>query len=108
SSRATARRRQEARPPSWRRTLTQIFVPRYRSGSRAPRDARGPMRNTPLPVAVWSAGGIGSIAIRAIQRRPDLELVGVWVHTPEKVGRDAGELTGAARPGSPPRTTPAR
>ena len=28
------------------------------------------------------------------RRRPDLELVGVWVHTPEKVGRDAGELAG--------------
>jgi len=26
-------------------------------------------------VAVWSTGGIGKIAIRAIQRRPDLELV---------------------------------
>lgn len=43
-------------------------------------------------VVVWSTGGIGSIAIRAINRRPDLELVGVWVHSPEKVGKDAGEL----------------
>src|SRR5262249_46625942 len=50
------------------------------------------MRTKPLRVAVWSTGGIGSIAIRAIHRRPDLELVGVWVYTPEKVGRDAGEL----------------
>ena len=47
-------------------------------------------------VAVWSTGGVGSNAIRAIARRPDLELVGVWVHTPEKVGRDAGELAGLA------------
>jgi hypothetical protein len=44
---------------------------------------------------VWSTGGIGSIAIRAVDRRPDLELVGVWVHSPEKVGRDAGELAGS-------------
>src|SRR5271156_6103365 len=43
-------------------------------------------------VVVWATGGIGSIAIRAIQRRPDLELVGVWVHSQEKVGRDVGEL----------------
>ena len=43
-------------------------------------------------VVVWATGGIGSIAIRAIQQRPDIELVGVWVHAPEKVGRDAGEL----------------
>jgi hypothetical protein len=43
-------------------------------------------------VVVWATGGIGSIAIRAIERRPDLELVGVWVHSADKVGRDAGEL----------------
>lgn len=47
---------------------------------------------TPLRVAVWSTGGIGSIAICAVDRRPDLELVGVWVHSPDKVGRDAGDL----------------
>lgn len=43
-------------------------------------------------VVVWSTGGIGSIAIRAITQRPDLDLVGVWVHSPEKDGKDAGEL----------------
>lgn len=43
-------------------------------------------------VVVWSTGGIGSIAIRAITQRPDLDLVGVWVHSPDKNGRDAGEL----------------
>jgi hypothetical protein len=45
-------------------------------------------------VAVWSTGWIGTIAIRAIHRRADMELVGVWVHSPEKEGRDAGELAG--------------
>lgn len=48
----------------------------------------------PTRVVVWSTGGVGTNAIRAIARRPDLELVGVWVHTPEKAGRDAGELAG--------------
>src|SRR5438045_772211 len=43
-------------------------------------------------VVVWATGGIGSIAIRAIQRRPNLDLVGVWVHSAEKDGKDAGEL----------------
>ncbi|OBK27472.1 dihydrodipicolinate reductase, partial [Mycobacterium asiaticum] len=32
----------------------------------------------------------------AVRRRPNLELVGVWVHSPDKVGRDAGELAGGA------------
>ena len=43
-------------------------------------------------VVVWSTGGIGSLSIVAVAERPDLELVGVWVHSPDKVGRDAGEL----------------
>ena len=47
-----------------------------------------------LRVAVWGTGGVGSHAVRAIARRPDLELVGVWVHSPEKNGVDAGTLVG--------------
>lgn len=50
--------------------------------------------STPARVVVWSTGGVGSIAIDAIRIRPDLELVGVWVHSADKVGRDAGELAG--------------
>jgi hypothetical protein len=49
---------------------------------------------TPLKTVVWSTGGVGSIAIDAIRARPDLELVGVWVHSAEKVGKDAGGLAG--------------
>ncbi|MDT5222197.1 MAG: hypothetical protein QOF15_4302 [Mycobacterium sp.] len=45
-----------------------------------------------MRIVVWSTGGVGSIAIDAVRRRPDLELVGVWVHSPDKVGKDAGEL----------------
>lgn len=52
--------------------------------------------NRKIRVVVWSTGGVGSMAIDAIRCRPDLELVGVWVHSPEKVGRDAGELAGGA------------
>ena len=43
-------------------------------------------------VVVWATGGIGSIAMRAVHQRPNLDLVGVWVHSPEKNGQDAGEL----------------
>jgi len=52
------------------------------------------MANTRLRVAVWSTGGIGSIAIRTIQQRSELELVGVWVHSADKAGRDVGEILG--------------
>ena len=52
-------------------------------------------------VVGWSTGGIGSIAVAAITRRPDLELVGVRVYDPAKVGRDAGELAGIGAVGLP-------
>jgi hypothetical protein len=47
-----------------------------------------------LRTLVWSTGGVGANAIDAIRRRADLELVGVWVHSPDKVGKDVGELAG--------------
>ncbi|WP_166909848.1 dihydrodipicolinate reductase [Mycobacterium sp. DL440] len=55
----------------------------------------------PLRAVVWSTGGVGSIAIDAIARRPDLELVGVWVHSAAKVGQDAGVLSGGRPLGVP-------
>lgn len=57
------------------------------------------MAGKPLRVEVWGAGVIGGIAIHAVRRRPDLELVGVWAPSPEKVGRDAGEVTGGPAAG---------
>lgn len=54
-----------------------------------------------LRVVQWSTGGLGAIAVRAISERPDLELVGVWVHGADKQGRDAGELAGGRRLGIP-------
>jgi hypothetical protein len=55
-------------------------------------------------VVQWSTGGVGAIALRAIARRPDLDLVGVFVHGAAKAGRDAGEVTGGARLGIPTTT----
>jgi hypothetical protein len=48
-------------------------------------------------VVAWSTGTVGRHAIAGIDARPDLELVGVWVSNPEKVGKDAGELAGLGR-----------
>ncbi|GGJ67089.1 NAD(P)H-dependent amine dehydrogenase family protein [Streptomyces brasiliensis] len=48
-------------------------------------------------VIQWATGAVGSTTLKAIIEHPDLELVGVWVHTPEKVGKDAGELAGLQR-----------
>lgn len=48
-------------------------------------------------VVAWSTGNVGRQAIAGIDARPDLELAGVWVSSPGKVGRDAGELAGLGR-----------
>ena len=48
----------------------------------------------PIRTVVWSTGGVGAVAIDGIRHRPDMKLVGVWVHSPEKVDKDAGELAG--------------
>jgi len=45
-------------------------------------------------VVQWSTGGCGTIALRVINDRPDLELAGVWVHSDAKAGLDAAELAG--------------
>jgi 4-hydroxy-tetrahydrodipicolinate reductase len=48
-------------------------------------------------VVEFSTGNLGRHALAGIDARPDLELVGLWVSNPEKVGRDAGELAGLGR-----------
>ena len=50
-----------------------------------------------IRVAAWSTGNVGKNAIAGIDNRPDLDLVGVWVSNPDKVGKDAGRLAGLDR-----------
>lgn len=49
---------------------------------------------TPLKVIQWATGGVGRAAIDNIVNHPDLELVGCWVHSSDKNGRDVGEIAG--------------
>jgi 4-hydroxy-tetrahydrodipicolinate reductase len=46
-------------------------------------------------VIQWGTGNVGLFALRCLIAHPQTELVGVWVHSPAKAGRDAGELCGA-------------
>jgi 2,4-diaminopentanoate dehydrogenase len=48
----------------------------------------------PQRVIQWATGTVGIHAVPAIVAHPDLELAGLWVHSDEKAGRDAGELCG--------------
>lgn len=45
-----------------------------------------------LKVIQWSTGNAGRCAVRGIVSHPELELVGLHAHSPDKVGRDAAEL----------------
>jgi hypothetical protein len=43
-------------------------------------------------VIQWATGLVGKEAIKGVLAHPELELVGAWVHSADKVGRDVGEL----------------
>ncbi|WP_395398226.1 hypothetical protein WBP07_27955 [Novosphingobium sp. BL-8A] len=45
-------------------------------------------------VIQWATGTVGSAALKHFIENPVIELVGVYVTNPEKVGKDAGELVG--------------
>lgn len=49
---------------------------------------------TTVRVVQWATGGVGKAAIETLLLHPELELVGCWVHSPDKHGRDVGELIG--------------
>jgi len=57
------------------------------------------MRATNYRVVQWATGNIGTKSLRAVIEHPRLELVGLYVHSTDKVGTDAGEVCGTASTG---------
>ena len=53
----------------------------------------------PYRVVQWTTGNVGRRALRAIAANPELELVGCYAWSADKVGRDAGELAGIEKLG---------
>src|ERR1700737_3345218 len=51
-------------------------------------------RTMTYKVVQWGTGNMGTLAVQSILKHPDLELIGTWVSSGEKAGRDVGELTG--------------
>ena len=47
-----------------------------------------------IKVIQWATGTVGIHAVPGIVAHPDLELVGLWVHSDSKAGQDAGTLCG--------------
>lgn len=50
-------------------------------------------------VVQWATGRIGAVSLRELIASPQFELVGVYVHSEDKAGKDAGELCGIAPAG---------
>src|SRR3546814_19618344 len=47
-----------------------------------------------IRVVQWTTGNVAKNAVRATLAHPQLELVGCYAWSPEKAGRDVGELCG--------------
>ena len=47
-----------------------------------------------IRVVQWATGNIGTRSLRAVIEHPTMELVGLYVYSQEKEGRDAGDLCG--------------
>jgi 4-hydroxy-tetrahydrodipicolinate reductase len=52
------------------------------------------MSGGPYRVVQWATGNIGTQSLRAVIEHPDLQLVGLYVYSDAKAGKDAGELCG--------------
>ena len=48
-------------------------------------------------VIQWASGNVGKAAVRAVAANPDMRLVGMFAHSPDKVGRDVGEICDVGR-----------
>ena len=57
--------------------------------------------SSPLRVFQVASGNVGTEMIKRIQKHPDLELVGLHCYSPDKVGRDVGEIAGIGPIGVP-------
>jgi 4-hydroxy-tetrahydrodipicolinate reductase len=52
------------------------------------------MSSVPYRVVQWATGNVGLRSLRVVIEHPDLELVGLYVYSESKAGKDAGEICG--------------
>ncbi len=58
-------------------------------------------RTKPLRAAVWGTGRMGQVMVQVGRERPDVEFVAAIVTTPDKEGKDLGEIAGVGHIGAP-------
>jgi 4-hydroxy-tetrahydrodipicolinate reductase len=81
--------------PHWQRqSITYGSEAGRRKGS-AGNVTPAPMQRS-IRVFQVATGNVGSEMIRRMTLRRDLELVGLHCYSPDKIGRDAGEIVGMA------------
>ena len=52
----------------------------------------------PYRVVQWSTGNVGRHSLAGIDAHPDLQLIGVYVSNPDKVGHDAASWPDSSVP----------
>ena len=52
------------------------------------------LNTTPYRVVQWTTGNVGKSSVQAIANHPNLDLIGCYAWSDDKVGRDVGELAG--------------
>ncbi|MBF6328703.1 dihydrodipicolinate reductase [Nocardia transvalensis] len=50
-------------------------------------------------VVQWATGGVGKAAVEAVRAHPELDLVGCYVHSEAKRGKDVGDILGTQQVG---------
>src|SRR5262249_48342433 len=50
------------------------------------------MRRDPYRIVVWGPGGVGRACLRELVKRSDCRIAGVLAYSPEKDGKDVGDL----------------
>lgn len=71
--------------------MTTSSAPSRHAGSTTP--------ERPYRVVQWATGNIGTHSLRAVIEHPAMTLAGLYVHSEDKAGRDAGELCGLGATG---------
>ena len=54
------------------------------------------LNKSPYRVVQWTTGNVGKQSVQAVAANPNLQLVGCYAWSSDKVGRDVGELCGIA------------
>lgn len=61
-----------------------------------------------LRVVQWATGGVGVAAVNGVLEHPELELVGCWVHSPDKAGETSARSSAPSHSASPRPTASTR